>query len=369
MKHFFIKYPVFAILIVAVSTLTSCRNEFDFERAYNGETYAEKKVIFEDAFKTTFCDGVEICPTHTWGFGELQPIGEESENSASTRAGGTVTETKRVMCEDLGMIGDFDYNDVVFDVYYVGNTAHINLLAAGATLDIYIGKIDPNFEVHKLFGVDKGVMVNTARGGMEGNVNSGVVTGDPVSFEIVAPSTDPNDIPIYVGDSNSNFALTAAKGEAPHKICVANTVRWTNERLNISVQYPDFPKWVSNPNISFSEKEDVIDDSQVAGAGVVLWSGSAQMTYSWVDFNLSALDNKTNYNNKKLVVNYESTIENYNIQVVCGRYYEGIINTNTKVGKNALTVNLNNNFVDYLRFGALKIQSHPEVRIKSIVIK
>lgn len=368
MKRFSIKYSILATLIVAVSALTSCRNEFDFERAYDGEKFAEKKVLFEESFKTTFCDGVEICPTHTWGFGELKPIAGDPVDGASTRAGSGITETKRVMCEDLGMIGDFDYNDVVFDVYYEGNTAHINLLAAGATLDIYIGKIDPKYEVHNLFGVAKGVMVNTARAGMEGNVNSGVVAKDPVSFEIAVSSTDPNDIPIYVGDSNSNYALAAAQGEAPHKICVANTVRWTNERLNISVQYPDFPKWVSNPNISFSEKEDVIDDSQVAGAGVVLWSGSAQMTYSWVDFKLSALNSNENYNNRKLVINYDSEVSE-NIQVVCGRYYEGIFNTTTVVGKNALTVNLNHNYVEYLRYGLLKIQSNPKVKIKSICIQ
>ena len=70
-------------------------------------------------------------------------------------------------------------------------------------------------------------------------------------------STNPIDIPIYVGDSESNYALTAAQGEAPHKICVPMSVEWTNERLPINVQYKKFAQWVNNPEILFWEGENV----------------------------------------------------------------------------------------------------------------
>ncbi|MDY5962326.1 MAG: hypothetical protein SPJ35_03765, partial [Bacteroidaceae bacterium] len=65
------------------------------------------------------------------------------------------TETKRVMCEDLGNTYDFDFNDLVFDVYYTYKdqtniTAHITLQAVGGTLPIYIGTdtADPTKELH-----------------------------------------------------------------------------------------------------------------------------------------------------------------------------------------------------------------------------
>ena len=420
MKHFSIKNTVLATLFVAVSSLTSCRNEFDFERAHNGENFSDKKEEFKESFETAFCNGVEICPTHTWGFEELESeealmngvmtrsidvnrnmwdgqfvvpaaITDDERNavyqyfaknsktmtsetfnytdffvqqvyrgtdSYTAKNGGTVVgsnqmnklmagsehvndfnsgdgsitrvyngtsssfsyhnstdsqyhseykvlfvpnygwylgfdfcangqntnqqvdadgiytdwilkitpaikvTTKRIMCEDLGAIGDFDYNDVVFDVLYETDTkARIILRCAGATLDIYIGKFDPAYEVHNLFGVSKGVMVNTARAGLEGNVTSGVVYKTPVAFELEGlSSTNPIDIPIYVGDSESNYALTAEQGAAPHKICVPMDVEWTNERLPISTQYQKFSQWVNNPEVLFWE-------------GVNVWTG------------------------------------------------------------------------------------------------
>ena len=68
-----------------------------------------------------------------------------------------------VMAEDLSATeaSDFDFNDVVIDVFYVDeNTVNITLLAAGGTLPLRINE-DNNWEVHKLFDVDVTCMVNT----------------------------------------------------------------------------------------------------------------------------------------------------------------------------------------------------------------
>lgn len=68
-----------------------------------------------------------------------------------------------VMAEDLSAseASDFDFNDVVIDVFYVDeNTVNITLLAAGGTLPLRINE-DNNWEVHKLFDVDVTCMVNT----------------------------------------------------------------------------------------------------------------------------------------------------------------------------------------------------------------
>ena len=68
-----------------------------------------------------------------------------------------------VMAEDMSAknAGDFDFNDVVFDVFYVdANTVTIKLLAAGGTMPLRLCEND-NWEVHKLFGVGEKCMVNT----------------------------------------------------------------------------------------------------------------------------------------------------------------------------------------------------------------
>ena len=68
-----------------------------------------------------------------------------------------------VMAEDLSATeaSDFDFNDVVIDVFYVdANTVTIKLLAAGGTLPLRIAQNDA-WEVHKLFNVDEKCMVNT----------------------------------------------------------------------------------------------------------------------------------------------------------------------------------------------------------------
>ena len=79
------------------------------------------------------------------------------------------TPNIRVIAEDLTVDerGDFDFNDVVFDVilnYPVGKTTII-LQAAGGTLPLTIG----GQEVHKKFGVDTNVMVNTKNNSVERN--------------------------------------------------------------------------------------------------------------------------------------------------------------------------------------------------------
>ncbi len=68
-----------------------------------------------------------------------------------------------VMAEDLSATdaSDFDFNDCVFDVYYVdANTVKIKVLAAGGTLPLRICEKD-GWEMHNIFDVDTQCMVNT----------------------------------------------------------------------------------------------------------------------------------------------------------------------------------------------------------------
>lgn len=142
----------------------------------------------------------------------------------------------RIICEDLSVGTDFDFNDIVFDATYEtdGKTT-ITILAAGGTLPLYIeGK-----EVHELFGVPRSVMVNT-----------GICSRKPVSFtldRIIAPW----DIEITVMKEHQLIPLKAEVGNPASKIAVSPSFNWCKEREDIRSKYPDFSKYVQNTSVNW----------------------------------------------------------------------------------------------------------------------
>ena len=158
--------------------------------------------------------------------------------------------TQRIIVEDLGSIGDFDYNDLVFDAYVYnkdGQTwANIKLLAAGGTLPIYICGCEEQVEVHNKFGVSTTTMVNT---------KNGTVDKSPVEFTIklkneASSSFNANNIEVKVDNNGNVITLTSNVGKAPEKICVDNSFNWCDEKVNVNTVYKNFSKYVSNPSIS-----------------------------------------------------------------------------------------------------------------------
>lgn len=153
------------------------------------------------------------------------------------------TSARRVMAEDLGSIGDFDFNDVVFDAAIVNGDAVITLLAAGGTLPLYIGGESAEYEVHNLFGVSTKTMVNTA-GGKHQNM-------PPTMFRLTGYANKTIiDIPITV----NGITLKAETGKAPGKLSVPTTVDWANESQAIDNRYPKFKDYVNNPDIKWWEE-------------------------------------------------------------------------------------------------------------------
>lgn len=168
----------------------------------------------------------------------------------------------RIMCEDLGNTDDFDFNDLVFDIYYTGEaapyTAHVTLQAAGGTLPLYIGQKDSDHEVHRLFGY------NPQANGTYLPINVGTGTSAaPKEITFTTQTTNPDDIKIYVttktGDTESGtsnrLTLLPEAGEtstlniATQKICIpGNTTKWTTERTQIENAYPYFDEWVQEEN-------------------------------------------------------------------------------------------------------------------------
>jgi hypothetical protein len=162
----------------------------------------------------------------------------------------------RIMCEDLGNIYDYDFNDLVFDVYFTENqgtpqyTAHVRVQAAGGTLPIYL-MYDQNeaYEAHHLMGFSET--------NIPVNVNNNRTAGWH-DIEIPMDSDNPNDIDIYVtktaAENTKETMLLPAAGvdvivsKAPQKICIPNgtSVRWLRESQQIEWAYPHFSDWVKD---------------------------------------------------------------------------------------------------------------------------
>ena len=150
----------------------------------------------------------------------------------------TPAATARVIAEDLGNIGDFDFNDVVFDVWTTNtNRTVITIQAAGGTLPLTVaGK-----EVHKLFGVDENVMINTGNGESKA----------PIMFDI-AQKLYYNEIEVKVNDSSvGTYVLRTEKSKAPQKIFVPANFQWTSERQSIEDKYPNFNGWVGDSAVDW----------------------------------------------------------------------------------------------------------------------
>lgn len=165
----------------------------------------------------------------------------------------------RIMCEDLGNTYDYDFNDLVYDVYFTGEApnyiAHIKVQAAGGTYPIFIGEHNAAHEAHGLLGHADEYNDNT---NLYQPVNVGTgLTGTAEEFTLdMGNSTNPDDILIYVDKPGTNsarpkndFSLPKVHeaSDAPQKICIpGNTVKWTLEHKNIELAYPKFTNWVQD---------------------------------------------------------------------------------------------------------------------------
>lgn len=165
------------------------------------------------------------------------------------------TNPKRIICEDLGLIGDFDFNDIVFDVTDAGwnsvgvHEAVITVRAAGGTLPIYVGGVN----IKEALGFADHIMVNTgAVGGVDGVA--------PATFRIPWPaSNNLKDIEVLVKTEKAICVLDAPVGDAPQKICVPADFVWPSERVNIKTVYTGFPNiegWERNMSGSSGDGTD-----------------------------------------------------------------------------------------------------------------
>ena len=162
-------------------------------------------------------------------------------------------EWMRIIAEDLSVRDrtDFDFNDVVFDVRFNADKskAQICLKAAGGTLPLTVGwSGEPGvsyseFEVHNMYGVSTGVMVNTrAKNGVDGKAD--------VYKTLVGPFNSYNDIKIMVQKQGEWMEITAHTGEPASKILVKPTYQWCDERAPIDKVYERFTDYVKDPSVA-----------------------------------------------------------------------------------------------------------------------
>ena len=215
---------------------------------------------FDDNVKFSFTDNTDVSGFQTHGAKTAQKVTNFSITIPADAKGCTpgysyttgpqpVTEEIRVIAEDLSVKerSDFDFNDVVFDVYWThtpgssdNQTVKIIVRAAGGELPIFIGNVENKLEIHNLFGnvndeslhISSKTMMNTYRGHHN----------DYTCPEVLAESswwsgsdihTIANSIKIWVRKSGTDYELEAKKGKAPGKIAVGTDFVWCDERDDI----------------------------------------------------------------------------------------------------------------------------------------
>ena len=155
----------------------------------------------------------------------------------------------RVIGEDLSATEntDFDFNDIVLDVSLTKDGAECVLQAAGGQLPLRIN-YDDNYEVHKLFGVEQKIMVNTNAD------KKGLPSAkkDPVKFSIKGSFKSIDEVMIQVyKDDGKWHPLYADTGKPACKILVDTTFKWPDELESIKAVYPKFTDYVKEPTVKW----------------------------------------------------------------------------------------------------------------------
>ena len=165
--------------------------------------------------------------------------------------------------EDLGDIGDYDFNDVVIGVSQDGNKIKVTALAAGGTLpaDVYY-KNEKLGEIHELLnraGDYSPINVKNKRNEESGKRK--IYEIDPDDFSIEDNWTD---FTIQVnGKASATITPSVTVGNVPQALCIPSDWLWPKESINIGDAYADFTNWVQDQD-NFKEWYKYHTDGKVA---------------------------------------------------------------------------------------------------------
>ena len=154
----------------------------------------------------------------------------------------------RVIAEDLSAseAGDFDFNDVVFDVVKAeGGVTTLKLICAGGVLPLRVRGANQaeGTEIHSLFGENE-----PNANGQYNMYNTGLSPKMPeAEFTVEGTYTTPEQIRniiIEVWKNDQWMELTATRGKAACKILVDDTFKPVAERRNIADENQNFTNYV-----------------------------------------------------------------------------------------------------------------------------
>ena len=154
----------------------------------------------------------------------------------------------RVIAEDLSASesGDFDFNDVVFDVVKAeGGKTTLKLICAGGVLPLRVRGANEaeGTEIHSVFGET----APNAQGQYQMYNTGAGPTVPEATFTVNGEYTTPEQIKniiIEVKKDNVWMPLYATKGEAACKILVDDTFKPVHERRNIADENKKFTNYV-----------------------------------------------------------------------------------------------------------------------------
>lgn len=234
------------------SGITYSINAIEIVRGNEVVTEAQLQNEQSGDFPVLDLKGTE-CP-----YGELS-VTPNTNSCGATWNGGGESADLRVMAEDLsaGENGDdFDFNDVVFDVYFSPNQgeAYVMVLAAGGTLPLTVN----GTEVHGLFGKNAGTnglypMINTHAEdkGLPGVSGLQAQKIQLTGITVNSKSDVNQKIIIKVqksvtvnGETTQEWIELENTGRAACKIGVSPTIDWADERENVN-SVCTFNQWVT----------------------------------------------------------------------------------------------------------------------------
>src|SRR5574344_1519355 len=161
--------------------------------------------------------------------------------------GGTIPTTPAVYTiafEDLGSVGDYDFNDIVLYVYpnTTNNTMDVYMVAAGGTLPVSV-----QFNGSEIFSKSSTEMINTSSYSASKVVSkTGIAL--PTGFTFTENEYK-NEFKIIVNGTKSVEGGTTT-GEAPQSLVIPGKWAWPKETVNIGTAYPNFKNWVNDHTVS-----------------------------------------------------------------------------------------------------------------------
>ena len=177
----------------------------------------------------------------------------------------TSTETVgwTVACEDLGGTYDYDFNDIVFQVYHVSGQKWLSIVpvAAGGTLPakLYFQRNRKDWQIskewHEHFGETQGTyssstMINTCYGGAayERNVWPIQIEIGNTDFTMSQYATEfdaAGGFAVKVERANGEIEsiYVPGKDEEPQVLVLPVDWRWPKELVRINTIYPTFGEW------------------------------------------------------------------------------------------------------------------------------